>query len=85
MGYTEADIAHTNEQYRRYAMSRNIGQSGPQTFYLSIKRDGRWEQSLQNTDAEYLKGRGAEWQRLGCIDDWQVGPNPMGYLPGVDA
>ncbi len=52
MGFTAEDIAHRNEQYRRLAMSK------AQTYYLAIKRDGEWEQSLQSTDAAYLKGRG---------------------------
>lgn len=77
MGYTEQDIAHTNEQYRRYAMSRNAV-SGPQTYYLAIKREGEWEQSLQNTDADYLKDRGETWTRMNLCEDWQVNAYPVG-------
>lgn len=83
----EADPADSDYQ-RGYQAAlqdvlRDLEQPGvfnnfAQIFYLTIKRDGEWERSIQNTDATYLRGRGAEWQRLGTCEDWQVNAYPVG-------
>lgn len=64
-------------------MSKNEGFG---TFHLSIRRDGKWEQSIQSECEAYLERTAINWMDLGTIDAYRIDlfppvafkPNPKG-------
>jgi hypothetical protein len=49
-----------------------------QQFYLAIKRNGQWEQSLQSPNTAYLRETAENWRRLESIDDFEINAFPKG-------
>ena len=67
---TPTDIQHRNEQYRKYAMSRN--NLGRGCHYLFIRRDGRYEKSIESYDKNYLQETAVNWRKLGMIENYFI-------------